>query len=125
MKRNLWKVCCTVVLVGLVFLSGCQNLADIQALEIKDIAFSTVRDGTYEGLQDNWMVTAKVRATMVGGAMTDLQLLEHKHGPNHGADAIVAEVLRKQSLMVDAVSGSSYSSKVVRKAIELALEKGL
>jgi uncharacterized protein with FMN-binding domain len=109
----------------LISVCGCKNLADIRALQISDITFSTVRDGTYEGLQDNWMVSAKVRATMSGGKLTDLQLLQHNHGPNHGADAIIPEVLSRQSLMVDAVSGASYSSRVVLKAIELALEKGL
>jgi uncharacterized protein with FMN-binding domain len=34
-------------------------------------------------------------------------------------------VIEAQSLSVDAVSGSTYSSKVVLKAIELALKKGL
>jgi uncharacterized protein with FMN-binding domain len=67
---------------------------------------------------------AKVQATMKGGRMTELKLLEHKHGPFHGADAIVAKVLDAQSLNVDAISGSTASSKVVLKAVESALLKG-
>jgi uncharacterized protein with FMN-binding domain len=115
--------------LGLIFLAfvcaGCRNLDEIKALQIEDIPFTTVKDGVYQGFQDNWMVTAKVEVTMSSGTMTDARLLEHHHGPNHGADAILGRVLEKQSLVVDAVSGASYSSKVVLKALELALRKGL
>jgi uncharacterized protein with FMN-binding domain len=52
-------------------------------------------------------------------------MLSHGHGPNHGADALLPRVIDAQSLAVDAVSGSTYSSKVVLKAIETALKKGL
>ncbi len=105
-------------------LAGCKNSAEIKALRIQAIEFSGVKDGTYEGLQDSKLVTAKVQATMKGGRMTDLRLLEHKHGPFHGAEAIVPKVLEAQSLNVDAVSGSTASSKVILKAVESALLKG-
>jgi uncharacterized protein with FMN-binding domain len=59
------------------------------------------------------------------GRITEIVMLSHTHGPNHGADAILPRVVEAQSLVVDAVSGSTYSSKVVRKAIEIALKKGL
>ena len=59
------------------------------------------------------------------GRITDIVMLSHGHGPNHGADALLPRVIDAQSLAVDAVSGSTYSSKVVLKAIETALKKGL
>jgi uncharacterized protein with FMN-binding domain len=114
-----------LAVLALAGITGCKHLADIKALQIADVAFSDVKNGTYESLQDNGMVTAKVSATMVGGVMTELKLLQHNHGPGHGADAIIAKVLDKQSLAVDAVAGATYSSKVVLKAIETALDKGL
>lgn len=111
--------------LGMVLLSGCQNLQAIKALTIDNIPISTVKDGTYEGYQNNTMVAAKVSVTVSGGKIIDIKLLKHTHGPNHGADAIIPKVIEKQSLMVDAVSGATYSSKVVLKAIELALKEGL
>jgi len=104
--------------------SGCRNSADIKALEIQAVDFSGVKDGTYEGIQDGKLVMAKVQVSMKDSRMTDLKLLEHKHGPFHGADAIVPEVLKAQSLKVDAISGSTASSKVILKAVESALLKG-
>jgi uncharacterized protein with FMN-binding domain len=111
-------------LVGIVSLTGCKNLAAIKALTIDDVAISTIKDGTYEGYQNNTMVTAKVSVEVNSGKIVAIRLLEHTHGPNHGADAIIPKVIEKQSLIVDSVSGATYSSKVLLKAIESALKKG-
>ena len=109
------------LLLVLGLLVGCKNSAEIKALRIQAVEFSGVKDGMYEGFHDGGLVNARVRATMRGGKMADLKLLEHDHGPFHGADAIVFKVLESQSLNVDAVSGSTASSKVILKAIEKAL----
>jgi len=84
-----------------------------------------VKDGTYEGSEKIFPVTASVRVTVSAGRISDIVMLSHSHGPNHGADAILPRVIEAQSLGVDAVSGATYSSKVVRKAVENALRKGL
>ena len=93
MKRALHRVAAIVALAASASFMSCQNLQEIEALQIEDIPFESVRDGTYEGVQDNGIVTAKVEAVMTGGKMTELRLLEHQHGPNHGADALIPEVL--------------------------------
>jgi uncharacterized protein with FMN-binding domain len=107
-----------------IWLAGCSGLEEINRIAVRDVALSTVKDGSYEGSQRNFPVTAKVRVTVENGRITDIRLLRHFHGPGHGADEILGRVLAKQSLQVDAVSGATYSSKVVLKAIESALEKG-
>ena len=112
------------VLAGSV-LAGCKAIDAINALEIENVQLGAVQNGTYEGHQDNAIVTAKVRVVVKDGRITGVEILEHNHGPGHGADAIVDVVLEKQSLMVDAVTGATYSSKVLLKAIELALREGL
>jgi len=111
--------------VTLVLLSGCAFVQKINKLTIDNVSMQQVKDGTYEGTENIFPVTASVRVTMSGGRITDIVMLSHGHGPNHGADAILTRVIEAQSLSVDAVSGSTYSSKVVLKAIELALKKGL
>jgi uncharacterized protein with FMN-binding domain len=113
-----------VCLAALVMLGGCAFTQKINKLTI-DNAVNQVKDGTYEGSTEIFPVTASVRVTVSGGRITDIVMLSHGHGPNHGADAILPRVIAAQSLAVDAVTGSTYSSKVVRKAIETALKKGL
>jgi uncharacterized protein with FMN-binding domain len=109
----------------LAVLGGCAFAEKIDKLVIENVDPARVKDGTYEGAERILPVTASVRVTVSGGRITDVALLSHLHGPDHGADALLPRVLETQSLRVDAVSGSTYSSKVVRKAIERALSKGL
>ncbi len=104
---------------------ACTNLKEIDQLKIEDVKVSAIKDGEYQASQSNFPVTAKVSVSVKDGRITGIKLLAHQHGKDRGADAILERVLAKQSLMVDAISGASYSSKVVLKAIESALKKGL
>jgi uncharacterized protein with FMN-binding domain len=104
--------------------AGCTFAQKIEQLTIDDIDVASVRDGTYTGTVRILPVTAKVRVTVKDGAITTIDLLRHFHGPDHGADQILGRVMAAQSLAVDAVSGSTCSSKVVLEAIEQALKKG-
>ena len=115
------------MLIGLTLalsLGGCFT-DDIRKLVVNDINPASVKDGSYEGEQNDKPVTAAVRVLVQGGRIGSIKVLSHGHGPGHGADAIVDRVIAAQSLKVDSVSGASYSSKVMLKAIENALEKGL
>jgi uncharacterized protein with FMN-binding domain len=109
---------------AVVLLGGCTFVQKIERLTIDDIDTGAVRDGTYTGIVRILPVTAKVRVDVKDGAITGIDLLRHFHGPDHGAEEILGRVIAAQSLAVDAVSGATYSSKVVLKAIESALNKG-
>jgi uncharacterized protein with FMN-binding domain len=117
--RILIACAAAVVLAG-----GCAFVEKIGKLTIGDLDITTVKDGSYSGTVRILPVTAKVRVTVNDGAITDIVLVRHFHGPGHGAEAILGRVVAAQSLRVDAVSGSTYSSKVVLEAIEQALRKG-
>jgi uncharacterized protein with FMN-binding domain len=106
-------------------LASCKSLDDINKLAVTNIDISKVHDGSYVAKQDNKLVMAQVRVDVAGGRITSIAVLAHNHGPGHGAEAIVNRVMAAQSLEVDAISGATYSSKVMRKAIELALDQGL
>ena len=116
---------CAACAAALLALGGCAFVEKIDKLVIEDVQPCRVRDGSYQASVRILPVTASVRVTVSGGRITDIDLLSHSHGPDHGADEILPRLIDAQSLMVDAVSGSTYSSKVVRKAVELALKKGL
>jgi uncharacterized protein with FMN-binding domain len=115
---------CAAAFAVLLTLGGCAFIEKINKIAIDTTAAQNVKDGTYEGSLSVFPVTAAVRVTVSAGRITDIVMLSHGHGPNHGADAILPRVIEAQGLGVDAVSGSTYSSKVVLKAIETALKKG-
>ena len=113
----------SMVLVLALSLAGC-FASDIKNLVVSDVSPTSVKDGTYAGEQINSPITAKVEVVVADGAIAAIKVLDHVHGPGHGAQAIVDRVIAAQSLKVDSVSGASLSSKVMLKAIEIALKKG-
>jgi uncharacterized protein with FMN-binding domain len=119
------KVIIIVFAATSFYFIGCKALDEIDRLPIENIPISEVRDGSYQSSQNYFPVTAEVSVSVMDGKITDIKLIKHSHGPNHGADSIIDRVIAKQSLQVDAVSGATYSSKVVLKAIEEALRQGL
>ena len=111
--------------IALVLLLGSCAGVDVKKLVVPPINPASVRDGTYQGEQAGTLVSAKVEVAVKDGTITEIKVLTHRHGPGHGADAIVDRVIAAQSLQVDAVSVATSSSKVMLKAIETALRKGL
>ena len=102
--------------------SGC---VDDSATQLEGTDLSSVKDGTYVGECSAFPVFAKVEVTVRGHRITDLKVLEHRCGSGGPAEAITNDVLAKQSLNVDAISGATHSSKVILKAIENGLKKGV
>ena len=111
-------------IVACFYFTGCEAIEEINKLTIENISIRAVKDGNYQGAQNNFPVTAEVFVTVKDGKITEIKLLKHSHGPDHGADKITERVIAQQSLKVDAISGATYSSKVVLKAIEKALTQG-
>jgi uncharacterized protein with FMN-binding domain len=90
-------------------------------IELGDPDFSALPDGTYRGSFDGGLVKAEVELYSSSGAITDIRLLRHDCGKGKPAGIIVERVMQAQSLRVDTVSGATYSSKVILRAIENAI----
>jgi uncharacterized protein with FMN-binding domain len=122
MKRNpLWAPLLFLCILISGLTTGCKELDKINEISINEVNLSDLPDGSYEWYENYKLVTARVVVSIKDARIADIQLAEHKHGPKHGAEAILPRVLASQSLIVDAVTGSTYSSKVILKAIENAL----
>ena len=52
-------------------------------------------------------------------------LLEHKNGHGQPAEAVLDEITAEQRVDVDAVTGATNSSSVLKKAVENALESAV
>ena len=92
---------------------------------IDKVNISRVNDGTYVGYYDMLLVNALVRATVKDGILVKLVLLEHKYDGKHDGSAVVQQILKKQSLEVDGITGSTQSCRSILKATERALKTGL
>jgi uncharacterized protein with FMN-binding domain len=85
---------------------------------------SGIPDGTYDGSYEISPVKVVVRVSVEDGEITGIDILEHQNGLGGKAERIVDDVLERQSLRVDVVSGATASSKAILKAIENALHSG-
>ena len=99
--------------------------AKVNALTFDEIDLTKVEDGVYEGQCDTGVVRARVQVTVRDHRMESIELLEHENGRGTPAEAILDQMLQNQTTAVDAVSGATCSSKVIRKAVENALAEGL
>ncbi len=115
-----------VVIVCLLFALKVQRVErEIDSIAVGNVDVGRVGDGVYDGELDVWAVSARVRVLVRNGRIEGIELLEHNHGPDYGAEGITERIIEQQSLEVDAISGATTSSKVIRKAVELALRKGI
>ena len=88
---------------------------------IGSVDLSAIPDGVYVGEYDVNFIYAKVEETVRNGEMTDIIMLEHKQERGKAAEAVISDMLAEQKIDVDAVSGATNSSTVIKKAVENAL----
>jgi uncharacterized protein with FMN-binding domain len=98
-----------------------QNVKKLPSMEIEDVDLKTIADGTYLGSYKVLPVSAEVRVTVSKNKITKIELLKHENGRGKPADVLTERVVQAQSLKVDTVSGATYSSKIILKAIQNAL----
>ena len=82
---------------------------------------SAIADGTYSGEYSQFPVTAAVKVTVTDHKITAITITKHENGLGKPAEKITEDIIHAQSLQVDAVSGATHSSNVIRKAVEVAL----
>ena len=119
-----------LAIVGAVLMVGhmatyFMDFADYQqkvnGIEIEELDLSKIEDGIYEGEYDAGYIYAKVRVEVQDGRIQSVTLLEHRHERGKAAEVILNDVVEQQKIDVDAVSGATNSSKVMKKAIENAI----
>ena len=97
----------------------------VRETTVDEINISDVSDGIYIGEYDVNFIYAKVEVTVQDGKITNIELLEHKNERGKPAEAILDKMIDAQEINVDAISGATNSSTVIKKAAENALKKGM
>ncbi len=113
------------VLVAAVLLIGQQldkGLSSFDDMVLTDPDLAKIPDGVYPGSFAQTPISVEVEVTVTDHTITDIRLLKHDNGMGGDAEAILARVVAAQSVEeIDAISGATYSSKAILKAIEQAL----
>ncbi|HBL84317.1 MAG: hypothetical protein A2Y17_07325 [Clostridiales bacterium GWF2_38_85] len=115
-------VVAAIVTTGYIIISGMQkNLDNLKSIESNDVDLSKISDGTYSGSYKVLPISVEVSVTVKDHKITAIDLLKHDNGKGKAAETIINDVIKADSLKVDAVTGATYSSKVILLAIEDAL----
>ena len=77
--------------------------------------------GVYIGECNVNYIYAKEEVTIQNGVITSITILEHKNERGKPAEAVIDEIIAEQRIDVDAVSGATNSSTILKKAVENAL----
>lgn len=126
-KKVLLQTMATVVgTIGIIATTGYAFLpVYAQAREQGGQGNSLARkDGVYVGEGFGFKGNTKVSVTMKNGRIDQIEIVGFEDDPayfNRAKDIVVESILESQSTQVDAVSGATYSSKGIMKAVEKAL----
>lgn len=88
------------------------------------VAPEQVADGTYEGTAETPLVKVAVEVTVQNHTLREIRLLRHENGQGAPAEAMLADMLSRNTSEVDGVAGATLSSKAIRAAVRDALAEG-
>lgn len=125
-KRILLFTVILLFIIGLIFMAVyLKSVADykrtVKETTFSNLDISDVSDGVYVGACDVDFIYAKVEVTVQDGVITNIDILEHINERGSRAEVVVDRIIEEQKIEVDAVSGATNSSTVIKKAVENAL----
>lgn len=113
-------------IIGFVFLRSIEsNFKEFSNMTFGQISLDEIPDGNYFGSFSTFPVVAEVEVVVRNHEIVEIIILKHTHGRGSDAEVVPDRVVSSQSLKVDAVSGATFSSLVILKAIEDALAEYL
>lgn len=111
------------VIAGIVAVKNIENeFENLKAVEISNVDFTKFEDGDYLGNYEVFPISVKVSVTIKGKKITNINLVEHKNGQGKNAEMLIPQVIEKQTLKLDTISGATSSSIVILKAVEDAFK---
>ena len=109
--------------LGILYLKSVSDYKQaVRETTFEDINISDIPDGAYVGEYDVDFIYAKVEVTVQNGEITNINILEHRNERGKTAEVITDSIVDEQKIDVDAISGATNSSTVIKKAVENALK---
>ena len=104
--------------LGILYLKSVADYRQaVRETTFEDINISDIPDGVYVGEYDVDFIYAKVEVTVQNGEITNINILEHRHERGKTAEVITDSIIDEQKIDVDAISGATNSSTVIKKRL--------
>ncbi|HCX70022.1 MAG TPA: FMN-binding protein, partial [Firmicutes bacterium] len=81
-------------------------------------------DGIYHGEAETALVKVVLEVEATNHKITGIDILKHDNGMGKKAERITEDMIRMNTYDVDAVSGATSSSQVIKSAVSNALAHG-
>ncbi len=126
-KKVVGIIC--VIIAGVIILGTVaekiieHRLVKLSQSKIAAIDLNAIRDGEYVGSFKIFPISVRTKTVISNHRIDSIRILEHRSGQGKPAEAIVNDILRLQRIDVDVISGASYSSRAIQKAVEKSLLK--
>lgn len=98
-----------------------QMSKDLTGYSLKNIDMSTIPDGTYTGGYKSFVVSVEIAAKVKDHRIEDISILNQNCGKGYEGRQVIDQVIKEQSLQVDAKTGATGSSRCILIALEKAL----
>jgi len=98
---------------------------EVLSLEIGNVDLTSISDGTYVGVYENYRFSNTVELTVINHKITNINSLKIQDGRQNLVDTLTQTILKEQRSDIDAISGATASSNGFIKAIEEALKNGV
>ena len=129
--KKLFKILLAIAIIFVVFIVTVVTIVvvrmsrQVKAFDRSGIDVSLISDGVYSGYSETDLIKVEVRVTVSDGMIQDIEILKHECGKGLPANEIVQDMIKKNDVEVDAVSGATMSSEVIKDAVRNALRAGL
>jgi uncharacterized protein with FMN-binding domain len=101
------------------------KLEHIKDLQIDNVDLTKISDGVYTGKYNVFPISVIVKVKIDNHKISDITLVKHFNGQGASAEAILDHIIKNQTLNVDIIAGATYSSKIILKSIENALNSAV
>lgn len=93
----------------------------LASLENATINMTNIADGVYSGHSELGPVSVDVEVHVTDHKLTKIDLVRHACGLGRPAEAITEKMVEQNTFDVDAISGATVSSEVIKNAVNKAL----
>jgi uncharacterized protein with FMN-binding domain len=109
-----------LALLGLILLVSCRS----SPVALGPVGPAGPKDGVYTGTGKSGPVKVVADVRMEAGRIAGIDLRKHRTWRGRAAETGVPQrIIARQSTLVDAVSGATYSSEAIMRAVQNAIDK--